>query len=116
MDLQLLQLVAINGDRKEAGDSREASVFKTCVSEEKRLQLSQGHSEFGDVVIHVEDAFAPVVCIMIKAGQVPKTSNRGERSINVDAGEVFDLQNLQRFLRLGQWGQALRGRSSVRMP
>ena len=120
MDLQILQLGTMNGNRKEAGDSRKAGVFKTRVPEKKRLQLSQGHSEFGDVVVvQLEDALAPVAFVMtvdiyFEVDQVPETLNRGEeRSIDVDTGVVFDDQNFQRFLYLGQWCQALRGGNTV---
>ena len=37
VDLQLLQLAAMNRDWKEAGDGRETDVFETWVSEEKIL-------------------------------------------------------------------------------
>ena len=85
MDHQLLQLAAMGRNRKEAGDGRETGVFGTRASEEKRLQLSQGHSEFGDiVVVQLEVALATVVVfvstgvICIEMDQVPKTLNRGD--------------------------------------
>ena len=119
VDHQLLQLAAMNGNRKEAGDSRETGVFETRVSEEKRLQLSQGHNEFSDVtVVQLEDALAPLALVVavdayMEADQVPKTLNRGdERSPDVDTGDVLDFQNFQEFLRLGQWCHALRGGST----
>jgi len=65
VDLQLPQLAAMNGNRKEAGDGRETGVFGARVSEQKKLQLSQGHSEFDDVVIvQLEDALAIVVSVV----------------------------------------------------
>jgi len=93
----------MNGNRKEAGDSREAGVFETRVSEEKRLQLSQGHSEFGDlVVVQLEDALAAVVFVAVAAAphvkidQVPKKLNRGdERRIEADTEIFFDVQDFQ---------------------
>ena len=102
MDLQLPQLVAVNGNWKEAGNSRETGVFETRVSEEKRLQLSQGHSEFGDVVVvQLEDALAIVVfvttgALYVETDQVPKKLNRGDgRRIDVDAENFFDVQDFQ---------------------
>jgi len=69
----------MNGNWKEAGDGRETGVFETRVSEEKRLQLGQGHGEFGDVVVvHLEDAFATVVLAVVaeappvEVDQIPK--------------------------------------------
>jgi len=57
VDLQLLQLEAINGDREEASNGRGTGVFGTWASEEKVLQLRHGHSELGDVlVIQIERA------------------------------------------------------------
>ena len=116
VDTQPIQLATMNGNWKEAGDCRETGVFGTRVSEDKRLQLSQGHSEFRDVVVvQLEDAFTPVVSVVAvdayaEADQVPKTLNRGdERSPDVDTEDVFDFQNFQEFLRLGQWCHALCG-------
>jgi len=93
----------MNGNRKEAGDSRETGVFGTRVSEEKRLQLGQGHSEFGDVVVvQLRDAFATVVFVLVAAAphvevdQVPKTLNRGDgRRIDADTDNFFDVQDFQ---------------------
>jgi len=120
VDLQLLQLAAMNRNRKEAGDSRKTGVFGTRASEDKRLQLSQGHSELSDVVVvQLEDAFTPLVLtgaevIYVEIDQIPKTLNRGdERRIDVDTEHVLDTQNFQRFLRLIQWCYALRGGSTV---
>jgi hypothetical protein len=51
MDLQFLQLEAMNGNRKEACDGRGAGVCEAWESEQKKLQLRQDHSKFGDVVV-----------------------------------------------------------------
>ena len=92
----------MNGNRKEAGDGREADVFKTRVSKEERLQLSQRHSEFRDVaVVQLEDAIAPVVSVMtvhfdVEIDQIPKILNRGDgRSLDLGNGDVVNVQNLQ---------------------
>jgi len=120
VDLQLLQLVAMNGNRKEAGNGRETGVLGTRASEEKRLQLSQGHSEFGNVVVvQLEDALVPAIsaaaiALHFEMDQALKILNRRDgRSTDFDAGDVFNVQNFQRFLRLGQWYNALRGGSIV---
>ena len=90
------------------------------MSEGKRFQLSQGHSEFGDVVVvQLEDALTPVVFVVAEdlypeTDQVPKMLNRGdERNPDIDTGDVFDVQNFEEFLRLGQWCHALCGGSTV---
>ena len=61
VDLQ--QHAAMNSDWKEAGDSRETGVLGTQESEDKRLQLSQDHSEFsGVVIVQREVVLVVVVC------------------------------------------------------
>ena len=120
VDLQLLQLAAMNRNRKEAGDGSETGVFETRASEEKKLQSSQGYSKFCDVVVvQIEGAFTPVVFagavdIYVETDQVPKTLDRGdERSPGIDTGDVVNVQNFQEFLRLGQWSHGLRGGSTI---
>ena len=84
VDPKLLQPAAMNRDWKKAGDSRETGVFETRVSEDKGLQLSQGRSEFRDVVVvQLEDAFTPVVFVVAvdiyaETDQIPKTLDRGD--------------------------------------
>jgi len=82
--------------------------------------LSQGHSKSCDVVVvQIEDAFTPVgfsgaVDAYVETDQVPKTLDReDERSPDVDTGDVFDVQNFQGFLRLGEWCHASCGGSTV---
>ena len=110
----------MNGNQKEAGNSRETAIFEARASEEKRLQLSQGHGEFGDViVIQLEDALAPAAYVVTvdlyaELDQVPKTLDRGDkRSINADTENVFDVQDFEQFLRFGQWCHALCSGSTV---
>ena len=102
MDPQLLQLTAVGGNRKEAGDSRETGVFGTRASEDKRFHLIQGHSEFYDVdVFQLEDSLTPLVLVGVEdlyseIDQVSKTLNRGDRRrIDVETGHVLDVQNCQ---------------------
>lgn len=103
VDLQVLKLDAMDGDGKEAGDGCGAGVFRTHVPEEKRLELSQGRSEFDDVVVvQLEGALALVVFLIVIAvdpygqrDQVSETLNRGdERSINNNTGGARDAQGL----------------------
>jgi len=54
VDYQLLQLAAMDGNRKEAGDGRETGVFGARVSEDKRFQLGQGHSELEYGLTHLK--------------------------------------------------------------
>ena len=109
----------MNGNWKEAGNGRETGVFGTRASEEKRLQLSQGHSEFGDVVVQLEDALASTISVAaaalhVEMSQVPKILNRRDgRSTDVDTGDVLDVQNFQRLPRLRQRFNALRGGSII---
>ena len=91
----------MNGDPNEAGDSSETGVFGARVSEEKKLQLSQGHGEFCDVVVvQLEDALILVFIVAIdlydETDQVPKTLNHGDgRSVDADTENVFNVQNFQ---------------------
>ena len=110
----------MNRDWKEAGDGRETGVLGTCASEEKKIQLGQGHSELCDVVVvQLEDAFTPVVFagamdIYVEIDQVSKILNRrDERGVDGDTGNVLDVQDFQGSLRLGQWCHALRGGSTT---
>ena len=96
MNLQLLQLEAMNRNRKEASDGRGAGILKTPGFEEKILQSRQSHSEHGDiVVVQFEGAFAivlvPAAGVYIQVDQVLKYLDRGGEG-NVDNGnrKVFD--------------------------
>ena len=62
MDFQSSQLDAMDGNWKEASNSRRAGVFETWRSEEKILKLRQSHGKLGDiVVVQPEGALAPVL-------------------------------------------------------
>ena len=83
VNLQFLQPDTIGGNRKEAGDSRGTGIFEPGVPKEKRLQLSQGLSKLGDVVVQLEDPLALVVFVVAvdlytEIDQVPETPSQGD--------------------------------------
>ena len=90
VDLQSLQFDTMSRNWKEASDGRGAGILATRMSEEKRLQLRQCHSERCDVaVVQLEDARAPAIVVAeypyIQVDQVLKYFNRGDEG-DIDGG------------------------------
>jgi len=51
VDRQFSQLDAVDRNLEEASNSCGVGIIETRVSEDKNLQLGQGHNELGDVVV-----------------------------------------------------------------
>lgn len=79
VDIQDFQPGAIDGNWKEASDSRDAGVLLAWESEVKALQLRQGYSEVCDViVIQPKGALALAAANHYFQGdQIPKHLDRG---------------------------------------
>jgi len=97
VDPQRLQPDTMNGNRKEASGRRGTGILVTWVSEEKRVQPRQGHSELRNIVI-VQFEVTPTVAAAdryFQMDEVPKCLNYGgEGGIDDGNREVSDPQGL----------------------